>query len=803
MAGGSLKHRMAWLAWGALSLSLRIAVAGAAVVAGAVSADPVSASLPDPAVIPKPASLKREAGQFLLRPTTPIVVPADDADAKRAATLFADLVQRTHGLRLPVVSGATRDGAILMARSAVDVLTSDEREVYVLKAGPSGVVIHAPDARGLMHGATTLWQLIETGKQKDAFSIPAVQIADAPRFEWRGLMLDSARHYQSPEFIKRFIDWMAIHKLNVFHWHLTDDQAWRIEIKKYPKLTSVGAWRVPAGAGPRADIDPATGKPRLYGGYYTQETAREIVRYAAERGITVVPEIEMPGHATAPIVAYPELAAISNPPKEMSSDWGIFPHVYSLDESTFKFLEDVLTEVADVFPGRYIHVGGDEVEKEQWLHSKQGQAKMRELNTTKPVDLQTYFTQRIARFLDSKGKRLVGWDEILEPGLPSKSVVMSWRGLEGAFAAAEKGYDTILSPAPTLYFDNIQSLAPDDPPGRGRVVSLEEVYNFEPMPAKLQPEERKRILGVQGNLWAEHIRTEDRMARMAFPRAAAIAELGWTQARHRNWKDFVRRVAAQVPRYDALKLPHSDAPFVVEAKVEHANGKVNIALSTQTGYGDIRYTTNGSEPTPNSPRYEKPLALPVGTELRAATFDGATKLSRTRPLPLKPELAWQRKSRELKLCSEDIALALEDDAPVQGQRAVFLVDVQSPCWIFPQVDFDKVGSVTAAVGQLPFNFQIGEAVKKVQFQKPETPHGELELRLGNCKGELIARVPLAPAVATQAVTTLPATPIAARSGKHDVCLRFAQTFADPAKDPFWVIDWIRFNKRDATKVAGK
>jgi hexosaminidase len=800
MAAKSLKHRLAWLAWGTMSLSFRVAVAGAAIVVSAVA----SAAPSDPAVVPRPATLKREAGQFILKATTPIVVPAGDAEAKRAATLLSDLISRTYGLKLPVVT-ATSGGngsSILMARSAVDVLTSNELEVYVLKAGPNGVTINAPQANGLVHGATTLWQLIEPGKN-GAFSIPAVQIADAPRFTWRGIMLDSARHYQSPEFIKNFIDWMAVHKLNVLHWHLTDDQAWRIEIKKYPKLTQVGAWRVPAGAGAKADIDPATGKPRVYGGFYTQDTAREIVRYAAERGITVVPEIEMPGHATAPIVAYPNLAAIADPPKEMSADWGIFPHVYSLDESTFKFLEDVLTEVVDVFPSRYIHVGGDEVEKEQWLHSAQGKAKMKELNTTKPADLQTYFTQRIARFLDSKKRRLVGWDEILEPGLPTKAVVMSWRGLDGAFAAAEKGYDTILSPAPTLYFDNIQSLAPDDPPGRGRVVSLEEVYKFEPMPAKLEPEERNRILGVQGNLWSEHIRTEDRMARMAFPRAAAVAELGWTRAHQRDWKDFVRRMAAMVPRYNVLKLPHNDAAFAVDAKIDVANGATNVSLSTQTGYGDIRYTIDGAEPTQRSPRYEKTLALKAGAELRAATFDGATRLSRTRTISLKPELAFMRKSRELKLCSEDIALALEDDAPVQGPRGVFLVDVQNPCWIFPQVDLDKVGSVTAAVGQLPFNFQIGEAVKKVQFAKPQTPQGELEVRLGTCSGEVLARVPLASAAQSQAVTTLPATPLATKGGKHDVCLRFAQNFANWEKDPFWVIDWVRFDARVATKVAAQ
>lgn len=792
----------------AASLWKGLALAGLLAVTLATSSLPMaSPAASDPAVIPKPASLVRQSGEFKLTTGTAIVVAAGDAEAKRIANQLSDLIARTHGLRLPVVSGGiggsgkpggTRAGAIVLSRGGADVPMG---EAYALDASPGRITITASTATGLLYGGTTLWQLLAPGKSKGTIVVPAVKIVDEPRFAWRGIMLDSARHFQSPEFIKSFIDWMAVHKLNVLHWHLTDDQSWRLEIRKYPKLTQVGAWRVPAGAAPQADIDPATGKPRLYGGFYTQDTAREIVRYAADRGITVVPEIEMPGHATAPIVAYPHLAATSTPPTVVSADWGIFPNAYSLDESTFTFLEDVLAEVIAVFPSKYIHIGGDEVEKEQWKHSAQGQAKMRELGTTDPVQLHTYFTQRIARYLEKHGRRVVGWDEILEPGLPSEAVVMSWRGVDGAIAAAAKGYDTIVSPAPVLYFDNRQSAAADDPPGRGNVVTLEDVYRFEPMPAKVPPAQQRHVLGLQANLWTEHIRTEDRAANMTFPRAAAIAEMGWTAPAQREWKDFVRRLAAQVPHYTALKLPFADNAFAVSAKSEYAGADAKVALSSQTGFGDIRYTVDGSEPTARSPKYDKPFIARAGSELRAATFNGDVRLSRTRAVALKPELALRRSSRELKLCSEDIALALEDDAPLRDKRAVFLVDVQNPCWIFPQVDMDKVSSVTAAVGQLPFNFQIGEAVKKVKFPKPETQSGELEVRMGSCTGEVIARLPLAPATASQAVTTLPAAPLARKTGKHDLCLRFAQQFANPEKDPIWVLDWIHLTQREPTRLA--
>ena len=680
------------------------------------------AAAAEPALIPDPAMLVRGSGEWQSDAGTAIVAGTRDAHASRIAAQLADLVQRTCGVRIPVRTSAGKGTVIQLARSTSAAMGP---ESYRLDVRPGRATISARGDSGLLYGAVTLWQLMcPREKAEGAIVVPAMRIDDAPRFAWRGLMLDSARHYQSPRFIRQFIDWMALHKLNVLHWHLTDDQAWRLEIRKYPLLTSVGAWRVPAGPAAQADIDAATGKPRLYGGAYSQSEVRALVAYAAARGVTIVPEIEMPGHASAAIAAYPMLAAAPQPVRAVPADWGIYPNVYNLDETTFGFLEDVLTEVMALFPGKYIHLGGDEVEKTQWKASAPVQARMKALGI-REGSVQVYFTQRIGRFLQAKGRRLVGWDEILEPGLQPAAVVMSWRGIEGALAAAAKGHDTVLSPWPTLYFDNRQADVAD-PPGRKRIVSVEDVYRFEPMPGKLTAAQQRHVLGLQGNLWTEHIRTEERVAIMTWPRAAAIAELGWSAPAKRDWPDFQRRLAAQFARYDALQMP---------------------------------YAKNTLVPSP--------------------------------PFSTRPGLPMRRTSHELKLCTDNIALSLEDDAPVVGKRAIFLVDIMDPCWIAADVDLENLDGVVAAVGQVPFNFQIGEDIHKIVFPKPVAPEGELEVHLGDCKGPLIARLPVKPAMASQAVTELPRAPVAAHPGRSDVCVRFAQE----TLEPLWVLDWIEFTGR--------
>lgn len=668
-------------------------------------------------LIPLPRKVERGEGAFVLNEGTRVHF-GDGAEGQRIGTYFIDLVRRTYGVNLPAgAAGNVPEDNVIRFESMAGASASGEG--YSLVASPKRVVISAGDSRGLFYGAVTLWQLMsKSTDDPNQWLVPAVTIDDSPRFGWRGLMLDSARHYQPPEFIRKFIDVMALHKLNVLHWHLSDDQGWRLEIKKYPRLTEVGAWRVPAGPAAAADIDPATGKPRLYGGFYSQDEVRGIVTYAASRNITIVPEIDVPGHASAAIAAYPQLAAVERPNARVPADWGIYPNLFNVEETTFQFLEDVLDEVVALFPGQYIHMGGDEAVKDQWKASARVQARMRELGVKDEHELQSYFIRRLETFLSGKGRRLIGWDEILEGGLAPNATVMSWRGIEGAVAAATSGHDAVLSPHPILYFDH-RPIDAASPPGRGRIVTVEAVYGFDPLPAALNAEQSKHILGVQANIWTEHIRTPDRVEYMTFPRAAAVAEIAWSSVENKSWPAFSSRLLGHLFRYQAL---------------------------------DVRYAYSAS------------------------------------PEPLQPNV---RTSHQLSLCTDKVPLSLEDDAPVNGARAIFMVDILEPCWLFKGAELDGINAISASVGQVPFNFQVGDDVKAIPLRAPATAAGELEVRIDHCKGERIAVLPLAPAVSNSAVTTLPPVDIEPRPGKHDLCFTFTQKSVDPT----WVIDSIALQNR--------
>jgi hexosaminidase len=507
-----------------------------------------------PALVPFPAHLVPGAGAFVADARTPLLFDARDKASADAAAYFAGLLHRTRGLAL----GASADGQPAITLQHLADPNATGAEGYRLDVTPGGITVAASQPAGLFYGTITLWQLLtQTAGPAQSVTVPAVAIDDTPRFAWRGLLLDSVRHFQSVAFIKTMIDAMAREKLNVLQWHLTDDQGWRLEIKKYPLLTKIGAWRVPAGAAAQHDIDPKTKRPRLYGGFYTQADVREVVAYAAARHITIVPEIEMPGHALAAIVAYPRLGAVAHPPKAVSSDWGVFPYLYNTDDKTFAFLQDVLTETMALFPGTYIHVGGDEAIKDQWKASSAIQAKMRVLKLRDEDALQSWFIARIGKFLGAHRRRLIGWDEILQGGVPADATITSWRGIDGAITAARAGHDTVLSPAPVLYLDNRQVEGADEPPGRGAIVSLENVYNFDPAPASLSDDERKHILGVQANIWTEHIREEQNVAYAGFPRAAALAEIAWSPAVAHDRAGFLARMPAELDRYTALGLPHA------------------------------------------------------------------------------------------------------------------------------------------------------------------------------------------------------------------------------------------------------
>jgi hexosaminidase len=724
------------------------------------------------AVIPLPAEIAPAEGAFSLATRTLVRVPRDDAEAANAAQYFVRLVQRMRGLKLAV----RRDDARAPAAISFERQPGHGAEGYALQVAPDGVLISATSGAGLLYGAATLLQLLPAGK--GGALVPAQTIRDAPASAWRGLMLDSSRHFQSPRFVKSMIDWMALHKLNVLHWHLTDDQGWRIEIKKYPRLTEVGAWRDPATAGGR--------KAARYGGYYTQAEIRDVVKYAASRHVQIVPEIEMPGHAQAPIAAYPTLGSIAGDVPPVSAKWGVHPYLFNLEPSTFTFLEDVLTEVMALFPGPYIHVGGDEAVKDQWKASPSVQARGRELGITDPEALQAWFTQEIGRFLGRHGRRLVGWDEILRPGLSSDAIVMSWRGTAGAHEAAIAGNDTVLSPWPTLYFDNQQSALTSEPPGRLRVISLEDVYRFDVRDPTLNEAQQAHVLGVQANLWTEHIRTEDRLEWMALPRAAAVAEVGWTPRDRRQWPGFLERLVPMFGMYRALGLRHADSVFAVDARLSMQPGVIDVTLANQANFGEIHYTTDGREPTAQSPKYSAPLQVPIGTNLRAATFVDGKAVSGTWGRMLDAKHLARRGSRELELCTDGVALLLEQNGEGTGERPIYALDIMNPCWIYRGVDLTHGARLVAAVGQLPFNFEIGADAQKIRVGDARTTNGELEVRVDTCEGAPEVTQPIEQVPTKAWTATLPAVALPARPGRHDVCVRFAR----PRLDPMWALDWL-------------
>jgi hexosaminidase len=721
-----------------------------------------------PKLLPMPSHVVERGGSFRLSPSEAIRVPPRDKGAATAAKFLSQLVRSSNGLHLHVRQNG---GAIRFVRKR-----GFPAEGYSVSSDQNGVVVTASTDAGLVYGAVTAWQLA-TGDKPNV--IPAVTIRDAPRFRWRGLMLDSARHFQSPEFVRQLIDWMAANKLNVLHWHLVDDQGWRLEIKKYPRLTEVGAWRVPA---------TAPGAPPLprVGGHYTQDEVRRIVAYAAERNVTIVPEIEMPGHALSALRAYPQLGTGAPIPAGVESDWGVFPWLYNVDDRTFGFLEDVLTEVMALFPSTYIHVGGDEAVKDQWKASPKVQARMKALGIANEDALQSWFMGRIGKFLAVHGRRMIGWDEILQGGIPHNATIMSWQGTAGAIAAAKAGHDSVLSPAPTLYFDNRQGFGPIEPPGRGNLVDLATVYAFDPAPKELTPGEGGHILGLQGNLWTEHVRTEERAEWNLFPRASAVAEIGWSQHPRHAFADFIDRLVPQMERMRTLGLHPATSAFAVKLETQFTPPAqaAKVILSDQSGL-DIRYTIDGTAPSAASPRYAAPLTVPFPTRVRAAAFNDVRALPGGIDQTVDGRSARRRSSEEIKTCTEKVRLALEDDYPATGPRAVFVTDIENPCWIFADAPVGGAKQIAIDVGQVPFNFQIGKDIEGIKFRPPATPDGEFEVRAGGCDGERIAVLPLKPARTNPGVTRLVA-PLVRREGNEDLCV----TYTASGVSPMWAIDSV-------------
>lgn len=556
---------------------------------------------PSTALVPWPASIEFLSGSLTIGKGVALTFDnASDATGSTAAYLNGCLAKDAKVV-LPARPAADWNGpAIRFTTSGADPALGDEG--YSLVVSKAGIIVRAPKPAGLFYGAQTVRQLI--GRQYPA-KVPHLRIIDKPRFGWRGLLLDVSRHFRDIEFVKRQIDLLAFHKMNVFHWHLVDDQGWRLEIKRYPKLTEVGAWR-----------QEASGR---YGGFYTQAQVREIVDYAAKRFITVVPEIEMPGHCNAALAAYPEYSCTGGP-FTTPTLWGVFSDVYCAgNEGTYAFNEGILEETLALFPSKFIHIGGDEVPKTRWQACAKCQAKIKAEGLKDEHELQSYFVRRIDKWLTARGRRLVGWDEILEGGLAPGATVQSWRGMEGAIDAAKMGHDVIVSPTSHCYLDYPYT-----------TTSVEKSYSFEPVPAELTAEQAKHVLGGEGNMWAERTPLPDDTDRMVFPRLSALAEVYWSPKVARSWAAFKPRLDRHLDTLAAMGVKFFVPPpsFLDDESV--FLDKVTVRLNP--GPGAIVYTLDGSDPGPRSPRYTKPLVLTNTTTVKAATMRGnavGTPVSRT------------------------------------------------------------------------------------------------------------------------------------------------------------------------------
>lgn len=581
----------------------------------AVSCSRRPAAPPEVSLIPKPVSLEKQAGSFTIDAHTTLVLLSDSL--KPSADFLNAYLEKYFGFRLPVV---IRDTAASAQPRGIRLYlrAGSRKEAYDMTVTPEGVSIGGSDPAGVFYGIQTLIQLLPT-TPASSLDIACVHIRDYPRFAYRGMMLDCGRHFFDTAFVKEFIDFIAMHKMNRFHWHLTEDQGWRIQIRKYPRLTEVGAWRDSTLIG-HAGGGPARFEHERSGGFYTQDEIRAIVAYAKARYITVIPEIEMPGHSMAAIAAYPELTCQPGS-YHVGTTWGVYDTILCPTPYTFHFYQEVLTEVMALFPSHYIHIGGDEAPKRTWNASAFCRALMKQLHLKDADELQSYFVNHMEEFLNAHGRDIIGWDEILQGGLAPNATVMSWRGEEGGIAAAKMHHDVIMSPTTYCYLDYYQSKHHDSL-FIGGYLPLEKVYSYNPIPPELDSTEAGYIKGVQANLWTEYIAWPSKAEYQLFPRMEAIAEIAWTPQQERKYPDFVRRVETQFKRYDLWKVSYSRAIYELEATPEQRpdHQGVNLRLGTKSGTGKIRYTTDGSGPVTASPSYDSPVQVDKATRIRAALF---------------------------------------------------------------------------------------------------------------------------------------------------------------------------------------
>lgn len=581
-------------------------------------------------VVPMPLEINTtQQASFLLKSGVTVYYPAGNEKMQRNAEFLASYVKAQTGIELQVQAGEGGKGGIVLQLG----LANDNPEAYQLKVDASQVVISSPSEAGVFYGIQTLRKAVDVAEGSNV-ELPAVEINDQPRFGYRGMMLDVGRHFFSMDEIKTYIDMMALHNINRFHWHLSEDQGWRIEIKKYPKLTEIGSMRKETVIGHNSG--KYDGKP--YGGFYTQEQAKEIVAYAAERYITVIPEIDLPGHMQAALAAYPELGCTGGP-YEVWTQWGVSDNVLCAgNDQTIQFIKDVLAEIVEIFPSEYIHVGGDECPKVKWSTCPKCQARIKALGLksdnkhTKEERLQSYVIHEAEEFLNSKGRKMIGWDETLEGGLAPNATVMSWRGEAGGIEAAKQHHDVVMTPNTYLYFDYYQSKDTEtEPMAIGGYLPIERVYSYEPMPKSLSPEEQKYIVGVQANLWTEYIPDFKQVQYMVLPRMAALSESQWCAPEKKNYEAFLQRVSRLIDIYAKNGWNYATHIFdvMLDLKPNTETGTLD-AVARTIDNAPIYYTLDGSEPTTASEKYTDVIKIDKPCTLRTVAIrpSGSSKITK-------------------------------------------------------------------------------------------------------------------------------------------------------------------------------
>ena len=578
-------------------------------------------------VIPQPQSIVEHDGTFTISKNTQICLDNPSEEMLRVIGFLNERFRQAAGFELEVVAESDSENFIAFKNS------DGAPESYTINAKPDCFVVDYADGAGAFYAVQTILQLLPVEifsqeRQKGMeWTVPCCSISDTPRFKYRGMHLDVCLHYFDFEFLKKYIDIMAAHKVNRFHWHLTEDQGWRLEIKKYPLLTEKGQWRKETVVGSLAS-GVYDGIP--HGGYYTQEQVKELVKYAADRYVTIIPEIELPGHALAAIACYPELSCGLEDHYETATKWGVFKQVYCPKESTFKFLEDVFDEVFELFPSELIHIGGDECPKASWKVCPDCQALIKKLGLKDEYELQSYFVTRMEKYINSKGRQIIGWDEILQGGLAPNAKVMSWLGEEGGIKAAQQHHEVVMSPHQKYYLDYWQADPYSEPLAMSGPTTLRTMYEYEPVPEVLTEEEARYIIGVEGCVWTEYMPTPERVEYMAWPRMCAIAETGWTQS-NKDWDGFTRRLEKHFSRLDGMDVDYCSA-FFNPMIVFHKDTKHNmvVTMTVDAPDADIHYTLDGSVPTLDSPKYEIPFSINKSQIVSAVAYRDGKQIGQMR-----------------------------------------------------------------------------------------------------------------------------------------------------------------------------